>query len=290
MKTSFAVTAYEEMSRGGPTILECISAAIDHPAIDEIVIVDDYSSDFEQLTEFLSDVPKVKLFRNSENLKVFGNKLSAVAHSTGDWVINCDSDNVFSKEIIDKVLSLELDPMTWYCPSFAKPMFDYREYIGSYNSNSMEALSNVGGLVECFLNTGNQTVNREKYMEVFGSYWNKRADLMLPNYLGIPETSRSLPRWHDVFNACDSIIFNSEWVNHGGTLEIVEGFEYEHYWTNGSDSNYNRAPVEKELLNSVLMGKLGKIPVPPPIRQPVRQPVRPVREQGRRPIRTGRLR
>lgn len=259
MKASFAVTAYQETTRGGPSILECIADAVDHPLIYEIVIVDDKSSDFKNLVNLLKDIPKVKVFQNPNNLGVFGNKLSVISKCSYDWVINSDSDNIFDTKAINKVLNLNLDPMTWYCPSFAKPEFDYRQYIGSYNITNIKALLELGGLANCFVNTGNQTVNRLEFMKVFKQYLNQRADLNMPNYLNISERKRSDRYWQDVFNACDSLIFNYEWIKNNGTLEIVEGFEYFHFWTGGPDSNYNRAPKEKSLLNDLLLKNLKSI-------------------------------
>lgn len=275
MSVSFAVTAYKETTRGGPTILQCVEAAVQHPQVTEIVVVDDASPDFTKLKKMVVDVPKLKLFQNEKNLGVFGNKLSAVAHCSGEWVINSDSDNIFDEEAISKVLSCDLDPMTWYCPSFAKPVFDYRKLVGRYNSANIAKLVNAGGMADCLMNTGNQTVHRDSYMAVFGQYFNERADLLLPNYLGIPEAKRKTSHWRDVFNACDSLVFNSIWINGGGTLDVVQGFEYDHYWTSGSDSNYNRAPTEKGTLSETLLAGLGKE------KRPVR-PVSPVRQQATR--------
>lgn len=282
MNVSFAVTAYKETTRGGPTVLQCVEAAVQHPQITEIVVVDDASPDFAKLKDMVADVPKLKLFQNEKNLGVFGNKLSAVAHSSGDWVINSDSDNVFSQEAISLVLSRDLEPMTWYCPSYARPVFDYRKLVGRYDSSNIAKLANAGGMAECLMNTGNQTVHRDSYLSVFGQYLNERADLLLPNYLGIPEAKRKNSHWRDVFNACDSLVFNSIWVNSGGTLDVLQGFEYDHYWTSGSDSNYNRAPTEKEALNDALMAGLGKKKRPVTPVAPVRQATRPASAAERR--------
>lgn len=260
MKVSFAVTAYEETTRNdGPSIRTCIDAALAHPLIDEIVIVDDKSSDYQGLVEMFINKPKVKVFQNEENLGVFGNKLSAVYHSTGDWVITSDSDNIFDHKAIDLVLSSPLDGDTWYCPSFARPNFDYREYVGSYDLSNVGDLLRRGGLANCFVNTGNQTVNRTKFLNVFEKYLNSRADLLMPNYLNLKEEERKLPYWKDVFNACDSLVFNSEWLKAGGTLVILEDFHYDHFWTGGPGSNYNRAPAEKGLLNDLLLNELESL-------------------------------
>lgn len=256
MKVSFAITAYEETTRGGPTILDSMAAAVNHPSINEIVVVDDSSNDFYSLSTLLADVPKVKLFRNKENLGVFGNKLAAVANSNGDWVINSDSDNVLDENFIDLVLNRYLDPMTWYCPAFAKPEFDYRPFIGRYDISNVSELIKAGGMAACLLNTGNQTVNRAEYMKVFGGYLYQRVDLMMPNFLGLNNAQRKERYWRDVFNACDSIVFNSEWMKNGGTMEVVEGLEYEHFWTGGPDSNYNRAGPEKGRLNDAIIADL----------------------------------
>lgn len=258
VRISYAITAYNEMGRGGPTILESMDAALSHPDINEVVVTDDMSDadHFHWLQDLMTGIDKVKLYRNNKNLGVFGNKLAAVANTSGDWVINSDSDNVISREVIDLVLDRELDPKVWYSPSFAKPQFDYRPFVGSYDASTIGDLVAKGGMTECFINTGNQTVNRKRYLEVFGKYLGQRADLLMPNYLDIPEGKRADKYWADVFNACDSLIFNMEWLKSGGKLEIVEGFEYDHFYTSGDDSNYNRAPGEKGKLNEILVGML----------------------------------
>lgn len=258
MRVSLAVTAYEETTRGGPPITECIRAAVDHPAIDEIVVVDDYSSDYDDLVDLLAGTPKVNLTRNSKNLGVFGNKLAAVANSTGDWVINSDSDNIFDDVAIDRVLATELNPWTWYCPSFARPVFDYRDIVGVYDESSIQNIKS-GKLWGCFVNTGNQTVNREEYLNVFGQYLNQRADVMMPNFLDLKDHEREGEHWRLVFDACDSFMFNLAWLRNCGRLAIVEGFEYEHFHTVDEDSNFIRAPQAKYKLNDILMRELDSL-------------------------------
>ena len=107
MSISFAVTAYHEMSPergGGNNLLRCIAAAQQSEAITDIAIVDDASSDFQQLQELLEGAPKVSLYSNQQNLGVFGNKLEAIAQAKGDWVITCDSDNTMGSTYIEKLL------------------------------------------------------------------------------------------------------------------------------------------------------------------------------------------
>jgi glycosyltransferase involved in cell wall biosynthesis len=266
MSISFAVTAYNEMTEGrqhGGRLLECIQAARSHPAVGQIVIVDDGSEDWQELAEFLDRSlgrkgwGKVKLYRNAQNLGVFGNKLEAVALCTGDWVVNCDSDNLMDANYLDMVVSLKKNPDTWYCPSFARPEFDYRGLIGRWDLASIQDFL-PRDFSECCLNTGNQIVHRESFMKVFGGYRGRRFDLMLPNYMGLPVDERTKHHWRLVFDAKDSLIFNMLWLSSDGVLEVVPGLEYSHYYTSGPESNYARAPAEKDKLNGVLIGELKR--------------------------------
>ncbi len=264
MSLSFAVTAYNEMTEPqqfGQRLLDCIHAARRHPAIDEIVVVNDGPAGYEELKGLLAGIPKLELSRNGSRQGVFTNKIEAVACCTGEWVINCDSDNVMDAEYIDHVIvELARDPKTWYCPSFARPQFDYRRLVGRWDLGTMQSRSFFDALIAaCAINTGNQVVNRQEYMKVFERFRGvRRFDLMLPNYLVLTEEERQSEDMHLAYGACDSILLNIEWLLHGGTLEFVEGLEYDHaVHVDKSGSNYDRAPAEKERLASILRGHLA---------------------------------
>lgn len=256
---SFAVTAYQEMRperQHGRNIIECIAAANVHPCIDEIVVVDDASDDFNGLQTALSGLVKVRLYRNAENLGVFGNKLEAVARATGDWVITCDSDNRMNREYLDKIVDVAKDRAHWYCPSFAKPRFDYRPWIGVHDRESIKNVLSDGGLANCLINTGNQTVHRDAFLRVFGKYRGCRADLLMPNWLALDDAQRRTLESRIVFDANDSLIYNMLWLNSGGAMNVVAGLEYDHYYTSGDESHYNRAPKAKHQLNDILLKEL----------------------------------
>jgi len=261
---SFAVTAYNEMTEPqqfGQRLLNCIAAARDHPAVNEIVIVNDGPAGVGEIADMLKDIPKVKFFGNEVRQGVFTNKIEAVAWATDDWVINCDSDNVMDADYIDRVISLPLDPMTWYCPSFAKPQFDYRRLVGRYDLQTIASGNFFDALIAaCAINTGNQVVNRAGYMKVFSRFRGiRRFDLLLPNYLVLTEGERQSEDMHLAYGACDSILLNIEWLLNGGTLEFCGGLEYEHaVHVDKSGSNYDRAPVEKEHLAAILRRHLAE--------------------------------
>jgi len=257
---SLAVTAFEEMSerRGyGQHLLDCITPGQQHPSISEIIVVDDCSYDYEELERLLGNQPKVQLYRNERNLGVFGNKLEAVARCVNDWVINCDSDNTKNAEHIDKVAEICKAPSAWYCPSFARPQFDYRKLVGEFDMRTIRAIR-YSRIFPCFMNTGNQVVHRGKFMEVFGKYRGERADLMMTNWLGTPEKDRQTHYWRMVFDANDSLVFNLEWLKAGGKLCVVEGLEYDHRYATGDSGNYTRSPCEKAALGEILLKELDR--------------------------------
>jgi hypothetical protein len=255
---SVAITAYNELTperEHGELLFRAIETLHGHPAVSEIVVVDDASPSGGVTA--CPGCPKARFLQNTVNLGVFGNKLEAIAQCSGEWVINCDSDNCMSHEFIDRLLQVEpcLDPNVWYCPSFARPEFDYRELIGAWS------IREAGDLVDrpmagCMLNTGNQTVHRETFLEVFGEYRGWRADLEMPNWLGLPEGERQRHRSRLIFDANDSFIFNMYWLASGRTLAVLGGLEYDHTYASGEASNYARAPEEKGALNDILVGEL----------------------------------
>lgn len=259
---SFAVTAYNEMTepqRFGQRLLDCIRAAESHPAIDEIVIVNDGLTGLEELTEMLTGTQKVQLFNNDTRQGVFTNKIEAVARATNDWVITCDSDNVMDAAYIDHVAELDRRPMTWYCASFARPQFDYRRLVGRWDIKTVRSFFETL-IAACAINTGNQVVYRPEFMRVFDHFRGvRRFDLMLPNYLVLPDNERGKEEWHLVYGACDSILLNIEWFLAGGTLEFRPGLEYDHaVHVDKSGSNYDRAPADKERLAEILREHLTK--------------------------------
>jgi len=261
MSISFAVTAYNEFTepqRYGERLLDCISAAREHPAVDEIVIVNDGPAGLNEVTEMLKDMPKVKLFSNPIRMGVFCNKIEAVARCTGDWVITADSDNFMDAAYIDHIVGLERNDLTWYSATFAKPQFDYRRLAGRWDIGSIMGFF-VTPIAACAVNTGNQTVNRAEFMQVFERFRQvRRFDLMLPNYMCLSEEERQSENWHLCYGACDSILINIEWFLRGGTLEFCKGLEYDHgVHVDKSGSNYDRAPADKERLAATLRQHLS---------------------------------
>lgn len=260
---TFAVTAFNESTRGRFSwIRQCIDAAVGHPLVGSIVIVNDGTEDYTALCQSLAGVPKVSLYQNPENYGVFGNKLEAVFRSVHDWVLLCDSDNTMNAAYLDRLASLmPWDERTFYSASFARPQFDYRGVIGSW------AMSDVAHLWKhpnfgCFVNTGNQLLHRPRFLEIFGKYRGPRFDLLLPNYFKGVKHRAAQKRWRVIYDAADSFFINKEWWYAGNRLAFVDGLEYEHRVDN---SSWQRAPGEKEALTpAFVLEMLDRIEGRPP--------------------------
>ena len=226
MSVTFAVTAYEELSKrrsNGALIRRCLRSAQDHPGIDEIVVVDDASLDVDGLRTILKDFPKASIFRNETRLRVFGNKIEAVLRSRGDWVITCDSDNMMDRAFIDMAIEATAGPSSaCFCPTFARPHFDYRDMRGSWDRHGIRVIAKHPRF-GCFINTGNQTVHREAFAKVFGEYRGKPLSSFMPALLG---TGQGYP--DAAWDGNDSRIFNWLWLRAGNILVAESGMEYEH--------------------------------------------------------------
>ncbi len=268
MPISFAVTSFNEMTEPqqyGQRLLKCISAAVEHPAIGEVVVSNDGPAGLDELAEMLRGIPKVKLFSNATRQGVFTNKVEVVARCSCDWVINCDSDNFQDTTYIDYIDDLAKQPTEWYCPTFAKPQFDYRRLAGRWDINTIQNGFFDNLIAACAINTGNSVVNRIEYMKVFERFRGvRRFDLMLPNYMNLSDEERQSEDWHLCCGACDSILINIEWLLSGGALVLCSGLEYEHaVHVDKSGSNYDRAPADKERLALTLRQHLqqGTLPL-----------------------------
>lgn len=200
-KITLAVTTYNRYD----FLLKCFADVVDDERINEIVIVDDHSDldIFDKIVRTYADEPKVYIYRNAKNLGVYKNKYQSVKHSCNDWVIVFDSDNVIKKDYIDKLYERKvwLDTIV-YCPDFAKPQFDYRNFGGVEIFKNNAAKFFASKQFDCLINTMNCFVNREKFLDVYD-----------------PDTEPF---------AADSAYFNYRWLMKGNSMLIIPGLEYEH--------------------------------------------------------------
>ncbi|NEO72139.1 glycosyltransferase [Moorena sp. SIO3H5] len=222
-----AITTYKRVDM----TIKCVNSVSKMHNIDQIVVVDDASGDryVRELKRGLKD-SRVELHVNAKNLGMMANKREAVSKCSNDWVILFDSDNMIFPEYTAS-LPNTLSPNIIYCPSFAKPDFDYRKWQDKLidHTNIANFTQDQKGFM-C-LNTCNYVVNRDKYLLV----WKLDKEA----------------------KGQDTIAFNYQWIKSGGMFRIVPGMHYFHRVHKGSgwlqDAQYNmkQADKYKKLLLSI---------------------------------------
>jgi glycosyltransferase involved in cell wall biosynthesis len=258
---SFAITAHNEHKKENYRWLsECVLAVKKIKCISEIIIVDDDSESYEQLVSHVEsfDDPRIQLFKNDDNLGVFGNKVSAIEHCTNDWVQLCDSDDRMDADHFDRLLELQpWDPQTMYASSWGKPTFKYQSLIGTYDAASYVELANKNDPWQpCQMNTGNHFVFRKRFVDLLQPYatWG-----IFSAYPHLFDYSTKYPMyWRQVFDGADSAFYNTHWLLSGGLIRVVDGLEYTHRYNATETGAYHSSPPEKEKLPPIYLAELKK--------------------------------
>lgn len=223
MKLTLAITVFNRYD----LLLESFANVIDDPRIDEILICDDHSKEeyWNKIKELPKFNPKIKVVRQLENRGMLVNKRDAIFNSKNEWVIIFDSDNVIGKDYLDafeESFQIQFMGSIIYCPSFAKPNFDYRKYENQlYHKTKKPPLEDP--MCNCLFNTANYIVNREEYLNV----WRENKEMV----------------------ASDTIWMNYLWMKSGRTFAIVPNMHYFHRVHKDSgfmqDCDYNMKKAEE---------------------------------------------
>lgn len=218
-------------------LYDAISPFIKDDRITEIVISDDCShlELYNTIYWQFASIEKIKIYRNETNLDCYRNKAKAVERAKSEWVMILDSDNIFTKEYIDRIENLivaGLNDRTIYQPEFARPHFNF-SHISGVNLNKANIAQYIEkGNTSTMLNAMNYFVNRSEYLRVFDSELD-------------PVTS-------------DSIYQNYNWIKGGNSIYVVPGLQYEHRVHNGShyQNNVRRTPP---MLHNDIIDKLKEM-------------------------------
>lgn len=237
-KISLCITTY---NRVDDTIRSFKNVLDDH-RIQEIVIVDD-SSNLE-LFQRLEDkiralnedalyqtikglvIPQIRLIRNDQNLGVYKNKLRSVELASTEWCIVFDSDNVISKDYIDKLYQYAIwDTNCIYSPDFAMPEFDYTDFAGKIIDKENISRFTRFKMFDCWINTMNYFVNKRTFLRA-------KQDEVIPD-------------------AADSMYINYLLLKKGISIFTVPQMRYTH--TLHQQSNYiQKEKGDRELLKKTL--------------------------------------
>ena len=212
-KISLCLTNYNRLE----LLLKSFADVYDDERISEIVISDDASDIgiYNDLKRITDTMPKVKLYRNENNMDCFVNKAISVTLATNKYCILLDSDNHISKDYLDKIYSEEWEENKALMPDWAMPLFSYTDYSGVVITKENISQYIDKPMLETCLNCANYFVNREFYLNAF----NDSVD---------PVTSDSL--WQ-----------NYNWLLNGGKIHIVEGLRYAHLVHDGSHYKINNS-------------------------------------------------
>jgi len=191
--------------------------------IAEIVICDETGEDYDMIMKEFPNEPKIKVFRNEQRLGPFLNKLSCMQKAKCDWICLMDSDNFADIDYFESLLSYtngNLSMDTVYCPSFAKPRFDYTSLQGITisKSNLQILLKSNKGVLETSFNTGNYCIN--KYcVNIISSLVN---------------TDKETDAISKVCFPCDVIYMNYLLLIHNCSFIVVPNMYYQHVVHDGS--------------------------------------------------------
>ena len=240
MKLSLCITTYNRYEM----TVESFAQVIDDPRIDDIVILDDASTDGSGmlLAKKFGKHEKVRIILQHTNKGMSQNKHDAIAFSRNEWCIIFDSDNIIDARYLDsffkytswgdKQLTSEYNNYI-FCPDFAQPNFDYRRW--SRGGRLYDAKDCARIVAEdnfnMLLNTCNYIVNRDFYLQTY--------------------------KHNQSHVASDTIWHNYNHLKAGGIFAVVPGMQYYHRVHDGSGfmkdahGNMSRAEEVRKLIQQL---------------------------------------
>ena len=207
MNLSLCITTFNRFE----LLKESYAQVIDDPRISEIIIVDDCSTE-PGIKENVNSLAggKVRVFHQAQNRGMSRNKADAISYASNEWCIIFDSDNIIGTDYLDAIPK-ELSSGTIYCPSFAKPEFNYTRYsdLEPPIFNISNACFHIGNdAFNCCMNTCNYLVHRDTYLKTY--------------------------QYNPAHIASDTIWHAFNHLKAGGSFYIVPGMHYYHRVHKGS--------------------------------------------------------
>lgn len=231
MKFSLVIPTFNRVNES----IEAFSSVLDHPSIDEVVLVDDGSNSniLNLLKTKLQQInnPKIRLVAHPTNIGAFHNKARSVKEANNDWVILLDSDNKINASYIETLERQNLTKGTLYQPTKASNNSFRYGGINVDKEKFKELLSEIS--FEVMMNTGNFCCNKEDYLNAYSS----EAEYLNP--------------W-----ACDVIYMHYLLFKHNPHFTVlpVDNLHYEH--RHSKDSFYIRTEFQSQQFLKQLKHKI----------------------------------
>jgi glycosyltransferase involved in cell wall biosynthesis len=229
MKISLCLTTFNRYD----LTVKAIDQVLDDQRIDDVVILDDASTDgsYEKLVDHFFGKKKVRIIRQGINRGMARNKMDAIFYSDATYCIIFDSDNVIGPDYLDAMEGVSPHGFrddVILVPEYAMPGFDFTAYSGMYINSSNAKKYMEDPMFRCLLNCCNYVVPVNAYLLCY-------------------EEDKSI-------KGTDTIKFNYLWLKNGNQFFVVPGMRYKHLQHAGSgflaDIDYNMAKA-KEIENLI---------------------------------------
>lgn len=175
--------------------------------INQIVIQDDYTDDYNALLKFQTE--RIHIHQNPQRLLPLQGRVNLLNNCKNDWVILMDSDNFLTEKSFTALNNITPQSGTIYSPGFAYPDFDFKSQYADTTIDLNLAANRIGipgvNWINVLLNTGNYLVPRLEYIEVA-----KNIDPNLP------------------VHPCEVLYYNYLWLRSGRKIFCKANYEYEH--------------------------------------------------------------
>jgi len=244
MNISLAITYFNKSK----FITECLNEyVLNENRINEIVILDDCSSDFDYtyLLEIVTKLNnnKIKVYRNDKNLNIPLNKIEVLKYCKNNWIFLLDADNYITKETIDELYKLEEWKENYiYAPTNVKRIgkgsnqlnfIKYNNIV--FNKEEFKSIDFFNKKLVCFMNMCNYFLNKNSYLNCMGENLYIIDDLI--NTIGVT-----------LLTPFDSILLFCIWISQNNNVLAVENLIYYHRLYNQSTFfKSNRSKVHEIL-------------------------------------------
>lgn len=213
---------------------DTIPKYLENPHVSELIVCDETGEDYAAITAAFSH-PKLRVYQNESRLGMLKNKLRAASYATSDYIAILDSDNFADRDYFEafKVFlsSRRASTRSVFLPSYAKPTFNYREWVGK--SITRDTIRQMYPAIDTCLNTMNSIISRE-----FLSTFEILSDTPMCDEIGC-------------YDSKYFALYTLFQMN--GTLHVVNNMEYEHCIHD--ESGWQQTHMEFETAHAALVEK-----------------------------------